>query len=344
MKFNGKLWISIIFSLFFIVLVIHNIDFTKTSVALKTANYIYLPAAIFMSIITNILRTYRWKFIISPIKKIGTLSLFSGVAIGYMANNLLPARLGEFIRAYIMGKKEDISKSSTLATILVERIFDGLALLFFLVIIALLFSLPLWIKEAGIGAAAFFILLSAFLILLMIKKTTGIRLAKKIVNIFSARLAEKVGNLLNNFLSGLVIVNHKRNIFGAFIFSIIVWLSEASTYYIVSLSFNMNLPLYVALLTVVIVNIGILIPSAPGYIGAFEFFCISSLAIFAVGKSIALSFAIVLHTVLFIPITVIGIYYFWKENLNFSDIANITKLPSSSVESKVKHNYRRRYS
>jgi glycosyltransferase 2 family protein len=335
MKFNGKLWISIIFSLFFVVLIVYNIDFAKTSDALKTANYVYLPAAILMSIITNILRTYRWKFIISPIKKISTSSLFSGVAIGYMANNLLPARLGEFIRAYIMGKKEDISKSSTLATILVERIFDGLALLFFLVIIALLFSLPLWIKEAGIGAAAFFILLSAFLILLMIKKTTGIRLAKKIVNIFSARLAEKVGDLLNNFLSGLVIVNHKRNIFGAFIFSIIVWLSEASTYYMISLSFNMSLPLYVALLTVVIVNIGILIPSAPGYIGAFEFFCISALAIFAVEKSIALSFAIVLHAVLFIPITVIGIYYFWKENLNFSDITNVTKLPTTSIESKV---------
>ena len=335
MKINFKLWISIIFSLFFVVLVLYNIDFEKTSKALKTANYIYLPVAVLLSIVTNILRTYRWKFIISPIKKISTNSLFSGVAIGYMANNLLPARLGEFIRAYIMGKKEDISKSSTLATILVERIFDGLALLFFLVIIALVFSLPLWIKEAGIGAAAFFIFLSAFLILLMIKKNTGIRLTKKLITIFSARLAEKVGDLLNNFLSGLIIVNHKRNIFWAFTFSIIVWLSEASTYYIISMSFNIDLPVYVALLTVVIVNIGILIPSAPGYIGAFEFFCISALAIFSIEKSIALSFAIVLHSVLFIPITLIGIYYFWKENMNLSDIANVAKLPQASVESKV---------
>jgi uncharacterized protein (TIRG00374 family) len=333
MKINGKLWISIIFSLFFVVLVLYKIDFKKTSEALETANYIYIPIAILLSIITNIIRTYRWKFIISPIKHISTSSLFSGVAIGYMANNLLPARLGEFIRAYIMGKKEDISKSSTLATILVERIFDGLALLFFLVIIALLFSLPLWIKQAGAAAAAFFILLSVFLIILMIKKATGIRLTKKVISIFSPRLAKKVGELLDNFLSGLVIVNHKKNIFMAFIFSIIVWLSEASTYYIVSLSFDIDLPIYVALLTVVIVNIGILIPSAPGYVGAFEFFCISALSIFAVEKSIALSYAIVLHAVLFIPITLIGVYYFWKENLHLSDITNVSKIPSTSVES-----------
>ena len=259
--------------------------------------------------------------------------MFSGVAIGYMANNLLPARLGEFIRAYIMGKKEGISKSSTLATIVVERIFDGLALLFFLVIISILFSLPLWIKESGIAAGAFFLMLTTFLILLMIKKAAGIRLVKKAIGIFSDHLAIKVGNLLNNFLYGLKIVNHKRNIFWAFIFSIIVWLSESLTYYIISLSFGIDLPIYVALLTMIIVNIGILIPSAPGYIGAFEFFCISALGIFAVEKSIALSFAIVLHAVLFVPITVIGIFYFWKENLNLSDITGVVKIPPTSVES-----------
>jgi glycosyltransferase 2 family protein len=335
MKINGKLLISLIFSLFFVVLILYKIDFEKTKEALETANYVYIPIAVLLSVLTNIVRTYRWKFIINPIKKISISSLFSGVAVGYMANNLLPARLGEFIRAYIMGKKEDISKSSTLATIVVERIFDGLTLLFFLVIIALLFPLPLWIEQAGFAAGAFFILLSAFLILLMVKKAAGIRLVKKFIGIVSPRLAIKVGDLLNNFLSGLIIVNHKRNILLAFIFSIIVWLVEASTYYIISVSFGMDLPVYVALLTVVIVNIGILIPSAPGYIGAFEFFCISALGIFAVERSIALSYAIVLHTVLFIPITLIGIFYFWKENLNFSDITNVTKLPAASVENKI---------
>jgi uncharacterized membrane protein YbhN (UPF0104 family) len=99
------------------------------------------------------------------------------------------------------------------------------------------------------------------------------------------------------------------------------------------LSFGIDLPVYVALLTVVIVNIGILIPSAPGYVGAFEFFTISALSIFAVEKSIALSYAIVLHAVLFIPITIIGVYYFWKENLHLSDITNVSKIPSTSIES-----------
>jgi uncharacterized protein (TIRG00374 family) len=164
MKINFKIIISIIISIFFAILIIDKIDYNKTIGALHAANYAFIPIAVILSIVTNIVRTYRWKHIINPVKNISIPSLFSGVSIGYMANNLLPARLGEFVRAYIMGKKEGISKSATLATIVLERIFDGLALLFFLGIIAVLFSLPLWIKQAGIAAGAFFLLLFAFLI------------------------------------------------------------------------------------------------------------------------------------------------------------------------------------
>jgi glycosyltransferase 2 family protein len=331
MKIKGKLWISIIFSLFFVALIFNHVDFDKMKEALEKANYMYLPLAVALSLVTNIFRTYRWKYIINPIKKISTQSSFSGVAIGYMANNLLPARLGEFVRAYIMGKKEGISKSSTLATIVLERISDGLALLFFLGVISVLFSLPLWIKQAGIAAGAFFLLLSAFLFLLKTKKTKGVQVVERFVGLFSAKLAKEAGRLLNLFLTGLVVLNHKKNILIVFLFSIIAWLVEAFTYYTVSLSFGINLPIYVSLLVVVIVNIGILIPSAPGYVGAFEFFCVSALAIFSTDQNVALSFAIVLHAVLFIPITAIGIFYFWKENLSFTDVTNVAKVPPTSI-------------
>jgi uncharacterized protein (TIRG00374 family) len=331
MKINGKLWISIIISLFFIILIAYKVDFNKTKEALRTADYMYIPLAVALSLVTNIFRTYRWKYIINPIKKISTHSLFSGVAIGYMANNLLPARLGELVRAYIIGKKEGISKTSTFATIFLERIFDGLALLFFLGIISLLFPLPLWVKQAGIGAAAFFLLLSAFLILFIVKKYKAIILTESFVGIFSSKLAKKAGLLLNQFLTGLVVINLKKNVHIIFLYSIIVWLSEATTYYVISQSFGISLPIYVSLLVVVIVNIGILIPSAPGYVGTFEFFCISSLALFSVEESVALSFAIVLHAVLFIPITAIGIIYFLKENVNFADVKNVEKISPKSV-------------
>lgn len=329
MKFNKKLWISIIVSLMFIVLILFQVDFDKTKNALREANYLFIPIGIALSLVTNIIRTYRWKYVTNPIKKIGIPSLFSGVAIGYMANNLLPARLGEFLRAYMMGKKEGISKSSTLATIVVERIFDGFSLLFFLTVLSFSSDLPSWTRDAGILGALFFILLSVFLFFLAAKKSSGVKLIEKVIGIFSSKMAYKSGHLLDGFLTGLRVVQHKKNMVIIFFYSILVWLVEALTYYVISLSFNIDLPVYVFIITVVIVNLGILIPSAPGYIGSFEFFTISSLAIFSIENSTALSYAIILHAVLFLPITLVGLYYFWKENMNLSEAADIAKMTSS---------------
>jgi uncharacterized protein (TIRG00374 family) len=173
--------------------------------------------------------------------------------------------------------------------------------------------------------------LSAFLFLCILKKHKAMHLVESLAGIFSSKLAKQADRLLNQFLTGLVVVNLKKNVHIIFIFSIIVWLVESTTYYIISLSFGIILPIYVSLLVVVIVNIGILIPSAPGYVGAFEFFCISSLALFSVEQSVALSFSIVLHVVLFLPITAIGIFYFLKENVNFAEVRNIEKVSPKSV-------------
>jgi uncharacterized protein (TIRG00374 family) len=325
-KSSTRLWMSILVSAFFIVLTLYKVDFHKTGEALETANYIYLPLGVMLSLLTNIFRSYRWKYVLNPIQKISIPSVFSVVSIGYMANNILPARLGELVRAYIMSKKEGISKSTTLATIVVERIFDGLTLLFFLILISLFFPLPLWIKRVGFAATVFFLSLSVFLLILMFKKTIGIRLVERGVSLFSSYIAQRASRLMDSFLSGLVIINHKKDILMVFLFSVIAWLVEATTYYVIGLSFGIDLPLYVPVLTVVIVNLGIMIPSAPGYVGTFEFFCISVFGIFSVEKSIALSFAIVLHAVLFIPITIVGMIYFWKENLSFAEIDTV-KLP-----------------
>lgn len=328
MKLDKKLWISILISLLFIIMILYQVDFEKTKEALKNANYFFIPLGIALSLITNIVRSHRWKYVISPVKKISLQSLFSGVAIGYMANNLLPARLGEFIRAYMMGKKEGISKSSTLATIVVERIFDGFSLLFFLIVLSFISDLPAWTRQAGLLAAVFFVLLSLFLLFVVVKRETGIIFIQKFIGMFSSRLASRSGKLFDGFITGLGVVKHKKNLFLIFSYSLLVWLIEASTYYVVSFSFNINLPVYVFIITVVIVNLGILIPSAPGYIGSFEFFTISSLAIFSIENSLAFSYAIVLHAVLFLPITMVGLFFFWKENVNLAEAAGIAKMPS----------------
>lgn len=127
-----KLWLGIGISVLFLFLAFRKVNLHELKKALESANYIYLIPAILLTILSLWIRAFRWQYILQPVREIRVSSLFSATMIGFMANNLLPVRLGEFVRAYTIGEKERISKSSSLATIVVERIFDGITILSFL--------------------------------------------------------------------------------------------------------------------------------------------------------------------------------------------------------------------
>jgi len=304
----------------FLLAIFWQVNIQEIKEALKTADYAYVPLAVLLNLLTNILRSYRWKYVLNPLRSIGIASVFSGVAIGYMANNVLPARLGELIRSYFLGQKEGLSKSSTLATIVVERLFDGVTLLLFLTFISLFFPFPDWIKKVGWFATAICVAFSVFLAFLVLKKNLTLELVTWSTAWVPAHVARRVHGLAGSFLTGLAILNHRRDAILAFAFSVLVWTVEAGTYYVVSLCFDFHLPVYVAFVTLAIVNFGTLIPAGPGYVGTFEFFCVSALSLVSVDKSVALSYALVLHAVLVIPITVIGLMYFVKDHVSLAEM------------------------
>jgi uncharacterized protein (TIRG00374 family) len=307
-------------SAIFVLVVVWSVDIRQTRDALRAANYAYIPPAVLLSLLTNILRSYRWKYVLNPLRRIGVLSLFSGVAVGYMANNLLPARLGEVVRAYYLGKKEGVSKSSTLATIVIERLFDGLTLLGFLALILTFFTFPDWVKAVGWVTAAILFALAGVLGALVVQTGLTLRLVQRTTTWVPAHVAGRIHDLTGSFLTGLLILRHRRDTLLAFLFSVLGWIVEAGTYHIVGLCFDFHLPLSAAMVAVAIVNFGILLPAAPGYVGTFEFFCVSALSVVPIEKSEALSYALVLHAVLVVPITLIGMVYFFRDQVSLAEM------------------------
>ena len=130
MKTRWRL-LSVGISGLFLLAIFWQVNIQEIKEALKTADYVYVPLAVLLNLLTNILRSYRWKYLLNPIRPIGIVNVFSVLAIGYMANNVLPARLGELVRSYFLGQKERLSKSSTLATIVVEVCLTALLSSFF---------------------------------------------------------------------------------------------------------------------------------------------------------------------------------------------------------------------
>lgn len=319
---NWKHLVGILISAIFLFLAFRKVNLDELKFALESANYIYLVPVLFLTFLSLIIRAFRWRFLLQPVKEIRISSLFSAIVIGLMANNLLPARLGEFVRAYAIGQKEQISKSSSFATIVVERIFDGVTLMSFLAVIIIFcsFSSPGWLTNASYIALVFYLFSLLFLILLKVKTKRVLGSLAFILKLFPEKIRLTLINVLNSFVDGLKILNNTKNILASTILSLFVWLPYAIIIHCLLISFGIHLPIYASFLLLIIVCLGIMIPSGPGFVGTVQFFCVTGLALFAVPRSQALSFSIVYHASIFIPVTALGLIFFFIEGLSFAEI------------------------
>ncbi len=288
------------------------------------ANYYWLFPALVSYMFGFLIRGIRWRYLLLPIKKCKVLNLVSTVLIGFMANNLLPLRVGELIRAYVNGKKESISKSSSLGTIVVERVFDGLTLVV-LLLVALLFLgsgyypqyfFPQWLKKMTYVAWGLFLGILIILHMMMRYKELANKVIKNLFAFLKEPILKKILNLLSSFTEGLNVLRKRKEILSVSFLSILVWTFEGTTFYLVAKALNLWLSYPQAYLTMTVIALGLMIPSSPAFIGVYEYFCITALALFAVDKSRALSYAVLIHLFQFTIIVSLGLLFLWKENLS----------------------------
>ena len=165
-----KLGLGIVISIVFMYLAFRKVDLNQMLESFKGINYSYLLLIFFSVLVSDWLRAIRWQYFLIPIKKIDITSLFSSIRIGYAANVLLPARLGDVIRAYIIGKKRDISAGCAFATIVTEKIADMFSLLILMALTLLIYPFPDWVTNSGY--IMFFVTTGFFLFLILLKRNT----------------------------------------------------------------------------------------------------------------------------------------------------------------------------
>ena len=314
-------------SLGFLALFFTTVDFKQLFSALIDANYLYVVPGIAFYLVGVGFRTLRWQFLLNPLRKSSLIRLYPVVVVGYMANNLLPFRLGELVRSYYLGEREGISKSAGLATILVERVFDGLVLLFFLAGIALFLPLGGLIQGLGTSSGvpweilsivfslAFFVILSA-LVLMAFYPPRLKRVVGSIASHMPGGLGQRLEELVELFITGLSVLKSPRNLGFLFVLSLPVWLFESVLFFLVGFSFDLNDRFaglwqmgVAALLVTAIANLGASLPSSPGGIGLFELFARETLVLLpiaAIDRAVAGAYALTVHAALLIPIILLG--------------------------------------
>jgi hypothetical protein len=317
-----RLAIGVFISLILLYWVFRDVQWAPLWLTIKGINWWWLIPTILMTYLALWVRAVRWRYLLIAEPKYAIGTLFPPTVIGFMANNVLPARMGEFVRAYAVGRKVNISKTLSFATIVVERVLDGFTLLAFLLLIVVFapLNIPPWLKYSGQFMLAFYF--TALVVLIALKFWT-VKMQKfllKVLSFFPRALAAKGEKILNSFILGLEVLKGGANFFWALFYSPLVWTTVASIFFFMLLAFNIELPLYASYLLVVILSLGMMIPSGPAYVGPFQAAIVAGLLIFQVPKTQAQGFSIVFHATQFIPITLLGLFYFWAEKLTFKEI------------------------
>ncbi len=307
-----------------LVYLFYKIDIATLATALKRANYWWLIPNIVLIMVTMIFRAYRWEHMIRPIKKISFSRLFSITMIGFMANNVLPFRLGEFVRAYSLASKEKVSKSASLATIFVERIvFDLLALLAIFGIVLLISPLIIS-REIKIGAIVTIVTGLVGLILTLYLSTRGqrdSRILKALLRLFPGRMRPAIERTTARFATGMEFMRDWRRVFWVTYHTFMIWAIMGLSNYFVLLAFGWShLPLAASFVILVVVSILITVPASPGFVGVYHYGTVLSLGFYGIGKEAALSCALVMHATQYLVITLVGFYYLRREHLSLRQI------------------------
>lgn len=331
---NRKIIIGILVSLFFIFLFVKNIDFNKLYLALVHANYFYLIPSIIVLLISFYFRAWRWHTLLAGIKNIKTKDLMSPLIIGFMGNSVLPLRLGEFIRSYMLTRREKIPFSQGLATIIVERIFDSLGLIFMMVAVLLVFPVnlnlgasdsinPNQIKSAGVILFIGSIFLLGVLVLIRLRVDIFNRIIHSILGKRFLHIAQKIQDIVSKFAEGLNVLGNWKRLLLSIFQTFLVWFTVAASVYFVMLAFNLgNLPIYSPIVIMVLTALGVSVPSTPGYVGPYHAACLYAVTALGGETNLASGFTIVLHLSQMLPVIIIGFYYLWKEDLSLKDLKN----------------------
>jgi uncharacterized protein (TIRG00374 family) len=315
-----QFWLGVVISAVFLYLALRGLELDKAWLAMRTANYWWIMPGVLVYFFGVWARTWRWHYMLRPIKAVSLVRLFPVVVIGYMGNNVYPARAGELIRAYVLRKKEAVSISASLATIIVERIFDGVIMLLFVFVSLPLTPMPAELRQVVVlFSLLFFGALAVFFVIAASPARSQAVYNWFIVRLVPPRFQDLARGLLDRFMDGLHCLRSGRDILMIFVTSLVIWLAETVKYWFVMHSFDFSVPFYVLMLMNGVVNLATTIPSAPGYVGTFDAPGIEVLEQFGVDRAIATSYTLVLHAALWLPITLLGFYYMGRESVSWED-------------------------
>lgn len=326
-----KFWIGIALSAFFLWLSLRTVNWSEVVGAFRNIEYLYLIPVAVLIILSDYVRAIRWQYLLMDIKKIKVYQLFSIIMISQFLLQVLPARIGEIIRAYLVGKKYNISKTASFSSIVVEKIFDGCFIM--VLFVASLYVYPgdldvsipgvpdFSLKKIIIAFSAIYIVALAFLLMLKCFPGASCRMVGVVMCCLPSAVKTRADGLLKSFIAGLNIFHNGRYLFLSIATTALLWLVAICSYYAGLLAFDIHAPFYFCFILMGFIVIAVMIPAAPGFVGVFHFVVqITLQKFYGTSPAVALSYAWVIWFFgMFINVAP-GLFYFNQYNLHMKNL------------------------
>lgn len=318
-----KTWLGITISIAAIAVAVRGVEWSEVWPALARADRGILALIFVLSPIVNIsVRAIRWKIFLRPAAPVSLAGATSATAIGLMANNVLPARVGEFVRAYALGRRERVPVTTAFGGLFLERLFDGLAVVSLLYAVTWMHEFPDWV--ATTVRIAFYLFLGAlvFLLALVVRPAATVRLARGMSSRLTGRLEEPVERFLATLLDGFRLLRKPPLVLLSFVLALVQWCLLTGIYWLGLVAFGIvdGVGWIGAFFVNCVASLGVAVPSSPGFVGTFEAFIVKSLEVFDVDPTLAFTYAAGFHAVSFIPTTIVGLAYFLRTGFSWSEL------------------------
>lgn len=270
-----------------IFFVVRTINGSTLKVTLDSVKIAWLIPVILLNFAVIVSKAFRWQLLVKPLSHISLCRITTILTVGFMANNILPARLGDAVRVHMLHRKTDLGHAATTGGVIADKIVEGISFLFLTLFLFFFITVPQWM---GYGLLAMLVGIAGIYVLILVySRTKMTRWA------FLAKLQE-----------GLAPLHNRRVFVTGFCVSLLSWMLQLAMIHITQLAFGVHLPFWGTLLVLVAVNLAVIVPSAPAQLGTFELACVLSYTFLGIDKNVGLLIGATYHLVQVIPVTAIG--------------------------------------
>ncbi len=319
-----RFWVSLAVSAILIALFLRATHPRELASALGDGDYRWLVPGTAVLFVAIVARCIRWSVLMRPVAPMSPVRLFPYAIIGYMANNLLPARAGEVVRAYVLGDRERVSKMGTFGTIAVERLFDGCTLVLMLLLAGALVGFEDdRLRVIAVASTALFLAAVIGFYVLTLHEERAFRVIHFFLRWLPDRFEPHVESVADNLVRSLRSVHQPGPLALVILFSALAWTIEAGAYAVIGIGFDLHVSFAHYCLLLAAANLAIIVPTFFGGTGPFEWAARLVLISASVDPAVASAYSVVAHGVILIPTTVLGLVLLWSFGVSFRRIARV---------------------